>query len=169
MVSIVLSLLWLSSFSVRNLANSFSKWGILHSEARQWIPFTGHSVSSNRDYGACQQSAYETGIVEDLRVKQGTDAQSRSSSTLCEGFLRARHFSDSWRRRAVGRAEACWSSYSQGASKASPAGWSLFIWQRAPGNIAGRFWVGGVTSLGFSFRMKDLRCRFALSLQWHDS
>lgn len=86
MVSIVLSPLLLSSFSVRNLANSFSKWGILHSEARQWIPFTGHSVSSNRDHGACQQSACETGPVEDLRVKQGTDAQSRSGSTLCAGL-----------------------------------------------------------------------------------
>lgn len=86
MVSIVLSPLLLSSFSVRNLANSFSKWGILHSEARQWIPFTGHSVSSNRDHGACQQSACEIGPVEDLRVKQGTEAQNRSGFTLCAGL-----------------------------------------------------------------------------------
>lgn len=119
MVSIVLSPLLLSSFSVRNLANSFSKWGILHSEARQWLPFTGHSVSSNRDHGACQQSACETGPVEVLRLKQGTDAQSRSGSTLCAGLPENQPL---LRRRAAGRAEACSSSSPQEAAKASPAG-----------------------------------------------
>lgn len=104
MVSIVLSPLLLSSFSVRNLANSFSKWGILHSEARQWLPFTGYSVSSNRDHGACQQSACETGPVEVLRLKQGTDAQSRSGSTLCAGLPENQPF---LRRRAAGGVEVC--------------------------------------------------------------
>ena len=51
----------LSAFSVKNQLNSFSKWGILHSEDTQWASFTGNSVSSNRDRGACQQSPCETG------------------------------------------------------------------------------------------------------------
>lgn len=96
MVSIVLSPLLLSSFSVRNQANSFSKWGILHSEARQWVPFTGHSVSSNRDHGDCQQAACETGTVQDLKANQGTDTCGISGPALCvQGFLRARDFSHS--------------------------------------------------------------------------
>lgn len=51
----------LSSFSVKKQLNSFFKWGILHSEDTQWASFTGNSVSSNRDRGACQQSPPETG------------------------------------------------------------------------------------------------------------
>lgn len=95
MVSIVLSPPPLSSFSVRNQANSFSKWGILHSEARQWVPFTGHSVSSNRDHGACQQSACETGTVQYLKANQGTDTCRRGGPALWVGSLRARDFSGS--------------------------------------------------------------------------
>ena len=54
--------LGLSSFSVKNQLNSFSKWGILHSEDTQWASFTSNSVSSNRGHGACQQSPCETGM-----------------------------------------------------------------------------------------------------------
>lgn len=158
MVSIVLSPLLLSSFSVRNQANSFSKWGILHSEARQWVPFTGHSVSSNRDHGDCQQSACETGTVQDLKANQGTDTCSISGPALCVGLPKSPGLLTLLGGNAAGRAEACSTSSCQEAAKASsPTGSLLLERQRAPVCIAGRFRVGGVTPLGFSFRLEMLR------------
>ena len=155
MVSIVLSPLLLSSFSVRNQANSFSKWGILHSEARQWVPFTDRSVSSNRDHGDCQQSACETGTVQDLKANQGTDNCSISGPTLCVGLPKSPGLLTLLGGNAADRAEACWTSSHQEATKASsPTGLLLLERQRAPVCIAGRFRVGGVTPLGFSFRLE---------------
>lgn len=139
MVSIVLSLLLLSSFSVRNQANSFSKWGILHSEARQWVPFTGHSVSSNRDHGDCQQSACETGTVQDLKANEGTDTCSISGPALCVGLPKSPGLLILLGGNAAGRAEACWTSsrprgcQSFFSSRLTPAreakGTSVYCWE----------------------------------------